>query len=157
VILIKQSLKGLKSEFPPIQELVPHARTMCLLDRLVAWDGSKARCVLTVSEKDPFADYFGRIPAYVGIEYISQCAAAHASLKKKGEKEDSSPKVALLISTRKVEFFVDHFTMGQILEIQTVNVSENKHMAAFSGEISDAESGEVFLKATLNFYQPKIV
>jgi len=30
-------------------------------------------------------------------------------------------------------------------------------MAAFSGEISDAESGEVFLKATLNFYQPKIV
>ena len=86
MILIKQSLKDLKSEFPPIQELVPHARTMCLLDRLVAWDGSKARCVLTVSEKDPFADSFGRIPAYVGIEYISQCAAAHASLKKKRGK-----------------------------------------------------------------------
>ena len=142
-------------EFPPICEMIPHSRTMCLLDRVVAWDGEQTQCVLTVSGNDPFADSSGRIPAYVGIEYISQCAAAHVFLKRRDEGGDSFPKVALLLGSRKVELFADQFTVGQTLRIQATPIATGSDTSIFAGEIHDAENNDVLLKAQLTFYQPK--
>ncbi len=144
-------------EFPPIADLIPHSGTMCLLDRVVAWDSGQTQCALTVSENDPFADSSGRIPAYVGIEYLSQCAAAHACLKASNEEGDSTPKVALLLGSRKVELFADHFAVGQSLLIQAARVAATEDTAIFAGEIRDAGSNDALLKAQLTYFQPEIL
>ena len=144
-------------KFPPIVDLIPHSRTMCLLDRVIHKDEDQTQCTMIVSKTDPFADVSGNVPSYVGVEYISQCAAAHSGLKSRNERGKTAPRVAFLLGSRKVEMFVESFPAGQVLLIQAARISATEDTAIFSGEIRDADSNDVLLKAKLTYYQPKTV
>ena len=64
-----------------IEALIPHAGTMCLLDRVVGWDEYTIEC-RTDSHRRPdnplrFDD---RLPIEAGIEYAAQALAVHGGL-----------------------------------------------------------------------------
>jgi predicted hotdog family 3-hydroxylacyl-ACP dehydratase len=60
---------------------IPHAGSMCLLDRVIAWDQQSIRCsTATHRERDnPLRESMG-LPAGAGIEYAAQAAAVHGAL-----------------------------------------------------------------------------
>lgn len=60
---------------------IPHAGRMCLLDRVLAWDGQHILCAAT-GHRDaghPLRER-GGLPVWAGIEYAAQAAAVHGSL-----------------------------------------------------------------------------
>ncbi len=64
-----------------ISRLIPHAGTMCLLERVTSWDEHSIECV-AVSHRDPAnplaAD--GRLGTACGVEYAAQAMAVHGGL-----------------------------------------------------------------------------
>ena len=144
-------------EYPPIGELIPHSRSMCLLDRVIHKDEDQTQCTMVVSKTDPFADASGNVPAYIGIEYMSQCAAAHSGLKARDEKGETVPKVAFLLGSRKVEMLVEAFPAGQILLIQASRIANTTDSAIFTGVIRDSVSGTLLMKAQLMFHEPDVL
>jgi predicted hotdog family 3-hydroxylacyl-ACP dehydratase len=60
---------------------LPHAGSMCLLDRLARWDEDSITCIAT-SHRDPDNPLraHGRLHAVCGVEYAAQAMALHGSL-----------------------------------------------------------------------------
>ncbi|MEP7301811.1 MAG: hydroxymyristoyl-ACP dehydratase [Caldimonas sp.] len=64
-----------------IEALVPHRGTMCLLDRMVAWDEARIECIAR-NHRDPDHPLRTRsgLLASAAIEYAAQAAALHGGL-----------------------------------------------------------------------------
>lgn len=65
-----------------IRQLIPHAGTMCLLERVVEWSDAMIACRATshTSPDNPLR-HAGRISAMAGIEYGLQAMAVHGALR----------------------------------------------------------------------------
>ncbi|MEN8162435.1 MAG: hypothetical protein ABFS41_20350, partial [Myxococcota bacterium] len=81
-----------QSDWPPLSELLPHAGPMRLLDRVEAHDGAVTRCRVHPAASGLFQGADGSVPAWVGIEYMAQCAAAHGGLL--GHARGEAPRPA---------------------------------------------------------------
>lgn len=82
-----------------IDNLLPHAGRMCLLDRVLHWDTSSIRC-RAVSHRDvdnPLREG-GGLAVLVGIEYAAQAAAVHGGLLSGA----TMPRSGVLASLRNV-------------------------------------------------------
>jgi predicted hotdog family 3-hydroxylacyl-ACP dehydratase len=64
-----------------IATLIPHAGTMCLLDRVISWDEQHIVC-RSRAHRDPDNPLRqnGRLGALAGIEFAAQAMAAHGRL-----------------------------------------------------------------------------
>ncbi|MFT8243678.1 phosphotransferase [Roseomonas sp. BN140053] len=71
-----------------IAALVPHAGSMCLLDRVESWDAECILCAAT-SHRDPANPLrrAGRLSAVCGVEYALQAMALHGALTAAGEAQ----------------------------------------------------------------------
>jgi predicted hotdog family 3-hydroxylacyl-ACP dehydratase len=72
---------------------------MLLLDRVLAHTATETTCALRPAESALFADGEGRIPAYLSLEWMAQCIAAHGGLH--GHAEGSPPRPGLFLGTRR--------------------------------------------------------
>jgi predicted hotdog family 3-hydroxylacyl-ACP dehydratase len=86
--------------------MIPHAGSMCLLDRVVAWDPGKIVCVAT-SHRDPDNPLArcGRLRAVCGVEYAGQAMAAHGALTR---RKTGAPRAGYLASLRDLRCFVPY-------------------------------------------------
>ena len=63
-----------------IEALVPHAGSMCLLDRVEQWDETRIVChAATPASGHPLATAHG-VPVVAAIEYAAQATALHGAL-----------------------------------------------------------------------------
>ena len=63
------------SDYPAMQEMIPHAEPMILLDRMTDWAPGAATCELKITSESPFATEDG-VDTTVSIEYMAQTVAA---------------------------------------------------------------------------------
>lgn len=84
---------------------IPHAGTMCLLDRVLEWDGGHIRCEAASHRAgdNPLRSN-GCLHAASGIEYAAQAMAVHGALCNAGA---GRPRAGFLASVRGVELAVD--------------------------------------------------
>ncbi len=84
-----------------IAALIPHAGTMCLLDRLLHWDAVHIQCVaVTHARADhPLRTARGLL-ATAAIEYAAQAMALHGALL--AGCSGSKPRPGMLVSARGV-------------------------------------------------------
>ena len=78
---------------------IPHSGRMCLLDRVIHWDGGGVRCAAT-SHRDtdnPLREAAG-LPVWAGIEYAAQAAAVHGALI----HQHRAPRAGVLAALRNV-------------------------------------------------------
>lgn len=98
---------------------VPHAGTMCLLDRLEAWDDTTIRCRAR-SHVDPAHPLrsAGVLPAPVAIEYASQAMALHGGL---AAGPGVPPKPGFLAAARGVKLHVPRLddVEGELVVVAT--------------------------------------
>jgi predicted hotdog family 3-hydroxylacyl-ACP dehydratase len=84
---------------------LPHAGSMCLLDRLETWDADSIRC-RAVSHRDPHNPLrsAGHLHAVCGVEYAAQAMALHGSLL---GAADAAPAIGYLASVRDLKLNVE--------------------------------------------------
>lgn len=134
----------------PAEELVPHSGDMALLDEVVGVGEETLTATLRVRE-DGIFDRDGRVPAYVGIEYMAQAVAAFSGYWAKQVGEEV--RLGFLLGTRKFLSNIDSFRCGDQLSVDVERLLQAENgMATFECRIS----GEgVEQSARLNVFQPE--
>jgi predicted hotdog family 3-hydroxylacyl-ACP dehydratase len=138
----------MSAHFPPIAELVPHAGPMCLLDRVVAHDGAETRCRADLAGRALFRDATGRVPAFVALELMAQCAAVHGGLAARAR--GLPPRPALFLGARRVVLAADALPPG-MLEVRATHVRGESGLVALDATVSTAD-GRSIAAGRLNFF-----
>ena len=103
-----------------VEQLVPHAGRMSLLDRIVAIDGATETLVaeVTIAPTGLFFDAQGPgsgVGGWVGIEYMAQAVAAWAGWQ--ARLEGGKPLIGFLLGSRRYCCSVPAFAEGQVLRV----------------------------------------
>ncbi|HWL79453.1 MAG TPA: phosphotransferase [Roseomonas sp.] len=120
---------------------VPHAGTMCLLDRAERWDDDSILCH-AVSHRDPANPLRrgGLLPAITGVEYALQAMALHGALTGTGEAQPAG----YLASLRGVTLAVARLDDQQAdLRVSATAVAREARSFIYAFEVSAA--GRVLL------------
>tara|TARA_R110002072_G_scaffold302958_1_gene490366 strand:- start:5250 stop:5693 length:444 start_codon:yes stop_codon:yes gene_type:complete len=137
------------SELPPIAELVPHAGPMLLLHRLLECGDEHVVCEVLV-RSDGLFDSAGRVPAWLGIEYMAQAVAAFSGMQAHSAQE--SVKLGVLLGTRRFETNVQDFACGDVLRVTARRlIHSSSGMGAFECEVQGDCAQQ---SARLSVYQP---
>ncbi len=136
--------------YPELGDLVPHSGPMLLLREVCEHDAEQTTCTADPTDSRLFLDDHGVVPAWVGLEYMAQCAAVHGGLV--GRAAGESPRAGLLLGTRKLELAADCFRPGQQLRVSARRVHAGSQMLSFACEILDDQTKELLASARINVY-----
>lgn len=137
----------------PIAPLIPHARGMCLLTRLIEVDDAGGVAETTTRRDDLFAEADG-IPAWVGVEWLAQTVAAWAGFRAAASGETPAP--GLLLGARRYHARVPVFTFDQRIRIAvTVEFVADNGVTQVHGKLYPAEEVDAPLaQGSLTLYRP---
>jgi predicted hotdog family 3-hydroxylacyl-ACP dehydratase len=139
-----------RGAFPEVAELIPQARRMLLLDRVLEHGPEHAVCAVDVDRSQLFRDAAGCVPAWVGIEYLAQCMAVYGALVARAAGRP--PRLGPLIGGRRVTLRVDRFHPGQRLVVRVRHLRGDRGLVAFEGRIQDEADGALLVEGRLNVY-----
>jgi predicted hotdog family 3-hydroxylacyl-ACP dehydratase len=126
---------------------------MRLLHAVIAHDEVETRCSLDPAASALFAGAGGRIPAWVGIEYMAQCAAVHGGLVARASGE--APRPGLLLGSRRVVFRCEGFAPGRILEVTARHAAGRGPTLAFDCALLDPDGGPPWVEGRLTVFVPR--
>ena len=140
--------------FPPIGELIPHAGSMVLLQRVLQHDPQATRCAAEVDGCGGLRDAAGDLAAWMAIELMAQCVAAHAGLV--GLAAAQRPRAGLLLGARRISLHVPRLVRGQSLVVGARHLwGGASGPVAFDCEVADAATGAVLVEGRLTCLVPK--
>lgn len=108
--------------FPPLDELLPHRPPMRLLDEVLGWDGTSARCAATIGATHPFLRA-GGVPAVVLLEVMAQTAGVAGALRARDDRA-GRPDLAVpraqrsgfIVRVSRMELAVESLGLGDLIE-----------------------------------------
>ena len=123
---------------------IPHQHSMCLLDRVTAWDARQIQCEADShrSPTNPMRAH-GRLGASCGIEYAAQAMAVHGALTAESLAVDNAVsgvpvRGGYLVSVRNVSLFVEQLdTVAGPLTISAERVSGDTATVLYSFAVLD--------------------
>lgn len=123
-----------------IAGLIPHAGSMCLLDGVVDWDGTRIRCVSRthLDGANPLRAG-GQLPAVCGIEYAAQAMAVHGGLARGAAPR---PRAGYLASVRNLacrRSRLDDLDGELVIEAERVMAEEDRVIYEFRLWVGDME------------------
>jgi predicted hotdog family 3-hydroxylacyl-ACP dehydratase len=134
----------------PIEELLPHAGEMILLDAVLEAEPERIVCRRRVSAGGLFNSVDGSLSAWVGVELMAQSIAAWAGWQAK--REQRPVRLGFLLGTRHYECDVEAFPAGCELVIEAVrNFHDDHGMAVFACRI---DAPGVHAEARLTVFSP---
>jgi len=136
----------MKLDRAAIEERVPHAGVMCLLDAVHAWDADSIECGAAAPGAGHPLARDGIVPAVVAIEYAAQATAVHGALL----SGDAQRGVGVLAKLSEVVFERDALEpLSEPLAVraQLIARSERGCLYAFvvSGEVSPVARGTLMV------------
>jgi predicted hotdog family 3-hydroxylacyl-ACP dehydratase len=132
----------------PISELLPHGPEMTVIDRLVSYEPGRSVAIAEISERSVFFERTG-VPAWAGIEYMAQAAAAHGGFEARLRGE--APAMGFMLGTRAYDCSVHEFPNGCRLAVSVVPAIVETGFAAFECTIA---TDRVVATAVVNIYLP---
>jgi len=145
--------KSAENRFPLVDELVPHAAPMILIDRAVDIGDNYLMAEVDINEHKPFAEAGLGIPAWVGIEYLAQSIAAWAGYASRNK--GGLPQFGFLLGTRKYQAQVPYFEFGETLTVRVELQFQDQGLGVFNGTIVAGEPARVLVEASVNVFQPE--
>jgi predicted hotdog family 3-hydroxylacyl-ACP dehydratase len=144
---------GAAPSYPKISELIPHAEPMRLISRVLEHDAESTLCLVEPEDHVLFQDADGRVPAWLGVEYMAQCIAAHAGLEV--AERGAPPRIGYLLGSRSVRFHRATLPEGARIEVAARHVRGRPGLGAmsFACEVvarAGAERRELVAEGTLN-------
>lgn len=137
---------------PPVEELLPHSGSMVLLDAVVDHGAEWTACSARVDANELFRGPDGRVPCWVGVEYMAQCIAVDGALR--AREAGARLPIGLFLGSRELRFNARYFEPGQQLEVSARHITGDASLAAFQCEIRDRESRELLADGRLSVYVP---
>jgi len=138
--------------YPPVEELLPHAAPMVLLDAVEEADGLRCRCRVEVRSGAPFVGD-GGVPAFVGVEYLAQAVGALSGWR--ARLSGKAPQLGFLLSVREYASDVAMFPMGTTLLVEVTHVWGEGEMMRFDGILRDATHGQILAQGGLSVFSPE--
>lgn len=136
-----------------LEELVPHAAPMILLDEVSPGAEDSLSATVRITEQSLFFERNRGVPAYVGIEYIAQTVAATAGYRIRNSGGDVT--IGYLLGARNYTAQVEYFPLGAVLSVQVSTEFESDDLAAYRGQISDAD-GRLLAETSITLYSGSI-
>lgn len=136
------------SAWPPVEALLPHAGPMRLVDAVLAHDAERTECRVRPAASVLFRDGRGRVPAWVGIEYMAQCAAAHGGLL--AHAAGAPPRPGLFVGSRRLVFRCDGFAADAELRATARHVAGRDDALAFACTVEDPAGGPPLVEGRLH-------
>ncbi|GAB1256029.1 ApeP family dehydratase [Aurantivibrio plasticivorans] len=134
----------------PIDAVVPHRRSMSLLDRIIEYGEEHIVAEVDVHPNAQFAVEDG-VPSWVGIEYMAQAIAAYAGVEQHEKGEPA--KVGFLVGARKYQPSTAFFTHGSVLRITVTQAFQaDNGLGVFDCVIDGDDKSRV--ESSLNVFQP---
>ena len=134
-----------------VEELVPHRGAMSLLESIDEYGEDWLRANLTPTSTSTFADSHG-IPAWVGLEYMAQAAAAFAGIEQAQRGERAS--VGLLIGSRYYRSMLEIIPFGTRLVVEArLALRDAEDFAAYDCSLS--AQGQRIAECTLKAFRPR--
>lgn len=137
-------------EYPEIDTLMPHAAPMLLVRRVLEHSPDETVCEVDTADSGLFRARDGRVPGWVGLEYMAQCAAAHGGLVARAA--GIAPPAGMLLGTRRLILAIDSFEPGQILRVATRRVHAGAQMLSFAATIHDDGGEKLLAEARINIH-----
>ena len=97
--------------FPPVDDVLPQTGRMILLTRILAHAEKRTTCAVEISSASAFLDGQGGVPAWVALEYMAQCIAAHGGLRARAAGDPVT--LGFLLGSRSVALHTPAFLVGQ--------------------------------------------
>ncbi|WP_426664582.1 3-hydroxylacyl-ACP dehydratase [Rhodanobacter aciditrophus] len=134
----------------PIEELLPHAGDMILLDAVLEHGPEHALCRRRVPAGGLFHEAGGSLPAWVGVELMAQAIAAWAGCRAKAAGEPV--RLGFLLGTRHYVCNVAAFAPGSELLIEARrDFHDDSGMGVFACRIA---APGVLAEARLTVFSP---
>ena len=134
-----------------VDELVPHRGAMSLLDSIDDYGVDWLRASVTPRSCGLFAAP-GGVPAWVGIEYMAQAAAAFGGIEQ--VQHGAAPSVGMLIGARYYRCMQDLFPFDAPLGVFVkIAMRDTKDFAAYDCRLESL--GRVIAECTLKAYRPR--
>jgi predicted hotdog family 3-hydroxylacyl-ACP dehydratase len=135
-----------------IEELLPHARPMILLDEVTGVGEGTLSAALTIRPGVPFFEAGRGVAAHVAIEWMAQTCGAYVGV---AAREAGQPvRLGLLLGTRDFEATVPWFLEGERLNVTVTLAYMDSEMGAFDCVITRPLTGDRLAKACLTLYHP---
>ncbi|MDY0885218.1 hypothetical protein ACFPL7_02415 [Dongia soli] len=134
----------------PIESLLPHARPMILLDRVIERDSNQLIAEVMVRPGIPFFRPDKGIAAHVAVEWMAQACGAYVGAR---TLDAGMPvRVGFLLGTRDFNCRIAWFESGNILTVSTVLTYRQEDVAVFDCKVSRQD--QVVAAAQLTVFQP---
>jgi predicted hotdog family 3-hydroxylacyl-ACP dehydratase len=101
---------------PPVSEILPHHGRAALLDRVESHDAEETCCAVEIDGSAWLHRAEGTVPAWVGMEYMAQCIAAHEGCIAYREGRTLEP--GFLVRARRVRFHHPAYRPGEVLRVR---------------------------------------
>ena len=137
-------------DFPPVAELVPHAPPMLLIERILEHTDDYTVCSVRPEDSALFAESGGRIPSWLGLEYMAQCAAVHGGLAARDRGEP--PKPGLLLGSRRLQLHTPAFEAGDPLRVVARHHRGELGLVTFDCRVESEAGDEVLAEGRVNLY-----
>jgi predicted hotdog family 3-hydroxylacyl-ACP dehydratase len=93
------------------------------------------------------------VPAWIGLEYIAQCIAAHGGLRARSRGEEI--RIGFLLGSRRLEIRTSGFRPGQALAVRVEHVWGDRQLYSFACLIADLASGARLMEGLVNVFRPE--
>jgi predicted hotdog family 3-hydroxylacyl-ACP dehydratase len=122
---------------------------MVLLSRVLHHDESQTICSVEIDERAFLCDANGDVGAWVGLEYMAQCIAAHAGLV--GRASGEPPRIGLLLGSRRLIFHTRRFHSNETLLITAQQVwGRGGALVSFDCSVQDDATSDLLVEGRLN-------
>lgn len=133
---------------PPIAELLPQAGPMRWLERVLDHDLASTRCLVVADRGGPFRDAEGRIPSWMAIEWMAQCAAVDGGLRLRARGE--APRPGLFLGSRHIAFHRDDIDPTRRWVATARHAAGRGGLLAFDCTVEAAEDRAVLAEGRLH-------
>lgn len=117
--------------FNSVDELLPHSGQMVLITDVLDWGDDWLEASVDHRRASSFRNTDGSIPAWNGMEYMSQAIGALVGVQ---AKQAGRPiRIGLLMGTRKYESAVHSFEKDSVLTVRVEEVFSDKTSLAMFG------------------------
>jgi predicted hotdog family 3-hydroxylacyl-ACP dehydratase len=139
---------------PPyrIEDLLPHARPMILIDEVTGLGEETLSAALTVRSGRPFFEPARGVAAHVAIEWMAQACGAYVGFL--ALQAGQPLRVGLLLGTRNFQATVPWFLEGERLNVTATVVFMDAQIGSFDCIVTRAGSDIELAKARLTLYRP---
>ena len=129
-------------------ELLSHARPMLLVRSVLSHSPDRTVCAVEVADSELFRAADGRVPAYVGLEYMAQCIAAHGGLAARALGR--APVPGLLVGAKQLALHREWLDADESLEVEAKLLGRAGALASFACELRAGH--ELVAEGTLSVY-----